>query len=443
MIHGLPISKNISASTSSTALILLSDVDEIPNLQTIQYIREQGLKSGKAYHLSVDMYYYDLSTQVFTEPWYHPQIMNVNDALNQKWTPQELRDVGFQLSRVTPMERRTLYPNHAIIHNGGWHLSYFGTDTDRHRKIQSFSHQEYNTKHVLKKIEKNKIEKKDPLGRKWQKLKTLHICNRLLLPLPVLQAPHLFGHLAPHCPTARSACHSHLINNFQKGILTFSSSKDYINGGYGGGITNQLVGIKNGLLIANAVQLPVMLPDAYTRLSWNDNQNVWKYKTIEFDVLFNSKNILADLLIAKNICVLTKKEVIHFGILNRTGTTQPIQLNVLDQANRNNWRFMNHTTIRTVVRNSIKTYQETNTIHSNCVSYGAPIGTVRANAICPIELWLGATSDLVWAKNTHTEMLSTHILNTMQFASEVQVIGNQIVAILKNLNIHYTGKSKK
>ena len=183
------------------------------------------------------------------------------------------------------------------------------------------------------------------------------------------------------------------------------------------------------------MQLPVMLPDAYTRLSWNDNQNVWKYKTIEFDVLFNSKNILADLLIAKNVCVLTKNEVIHFGILNRTGTTQPIQLNVLDTANRNNWRFMNHTTIRTVVRNSIRTYQEKNTIHSNCVPSGA-----GANTICPIELWLGATSDLVWAKNTHTEMLSTHILNTIQFASEVQVIGNQIVAILKNLNIHYTGK---
>ena len=409
VIRGIPT--NISLS----ALVMLSDIDEFPSPQALDHARDitSACQTGFACHFDSTMYYYDLSHRVLSEKWYHPQLLTLEDVRSNTWTPQEIRDIGFELSRSTA----ALHLHHVII-DGGWHLSFFGTDQDRIRKIQSFSHQEYNKPEVVNRLKLQRDQGMDPLGRSWQQLQA-QPCNLSTLPSPVVTLPHLFGYLAPHCPTSRTACHQHL-PYFNNGILTFSSSKDYINGGFGGGVTNQVVGLKNGLLIAHATQLPIQLPDAYTRESWSDRQKVWRYKTINFNTLFSEQDLLSDTVLNSKVCILTKQEAQSLlGINSLKASKNRATINVLHEVNKHNWRFMDSQVLRDIIQKSVR---------------DAKFDSQSDVA----ELWLGATSDLIWAKNKSTEQLSNHILTTIRFAPDIERVGKIIVATLRSVNLGFT-----
>ena len=427
--------QGLSNDVPGTSLLMIGDVDEIPSTQSLDYIQNQPniCHRGQALHLKMPMFYYDLSIQVSSELWYHPQIMTVHDARDGTWTPQSLRDVGFELSRAAS----TGTPQHMLLDLGGWHMSYFGNDADRKRKIQSFSHVEFNVPSVLNTLKQSREQSLDPLGRKGQRLTPTTVCHMTSLPLAIVAHPHLFGHFAPHCPTARKACWKHLQNQWHNGIITFSTARDYIKGGEGGGLTNQMVGLKNGLLIAHDTQLPIQLPVAYSRLSWNDKENVWKYKHIPFDVLFASSALLSDPTINSHICVLTEIEVESFVLLDGRKYSSN-RINVLESIHQAGWRYLNVS----YLGNVIHTVSENNLVSNNVIK----------------NLWLGATSDLIWMDSKTTrknktsgvntrftqgksivQQLATHILRSIRFSSRIEKIALNIVSILHGLNLSYVG----
>ena len=107
VLQGIP--KNISSST----LIMLSDVDEFPSVLALEQARSttSACQTGVACHFDAteNMYYYDLSHRVVTEEWYHPQIITYEDVLRNIWTPQEIRDIGFELSRGSEVATTTTH----------------------------------------------------------------------------------------------------------------------------------------------------------------------------------------------------------------------------------------------------------------------------------------------------------------------------------------------
>jgi len=111
---------------SDDDIIIISDVDEIPNPVVLEGVRKGGL--DRAYHLNQSFYYYNLET--FVGNWTFPKIL-----------PYYLFKTEFQ----SDLQRcRKILCSHQFNY-GGWHLSYFGDEKFISNKIKNFAHQEYNS----------------------------------------------------------------------------------------------------------------------------------------------------------------------------------------------------------------------------------------------------------------------------------------------------------
>ena len=87
--------------------------------------------------LSLDMYYYNLRCRVGEgSNWHGIKLLSVSAYRNIQLTFQQMR--VHEHSHYVP-----------VIPHGGWHLSYFGNISFIIKKINSFSHQEYNNDSYL------------------------------------------------------------------------------------------------------------------------------------------------------------------------------------------------------------------------------------------------------------------------------------------------------
>lgn len=113
-----------SLSLNDNDIIIITDVDEIPDTDTLQDLKEKNsVKSSMT--LRQEMYYYNITCK-FNGVWHFPKLINYGTYKNIN-SPQRIRMGGG-----------------AIIQKGGWHFSYFGDVNFIKNKIQNFSHQEYN-----------------------------------------------------------------------------------------------------------------------------------------------------------------------------------------------------------------------------------------------------------------------------------------------------------
>jgi beta-1,4-mannosyl-glycoprotein beta-1,4-N-acetylglucosaminyltransferase len=109
-------------------VIVITDVDEIPDRNTLALLTKLDKIENIVYALEQDMYYYNLSCKR-TAKWHHAKFVNYNTYNHIfKRKSEDIRMVD----------------RYALIKHGGWHLSYFGNVNFIQNKIKSFSHQEYN-----------------------------------------------------------------------------------------------------------------------------------------------------------------------------------------------------------------------------------------------------------------------------------------------------------
>jgi len=108
---------------SDKDLIIISDVDEIPDTVTMSRLCEEGLT--KPISLEMDFYYYNFKCRNVNK-WYHVKVVPYNIYKEYPY-PDNIR--------------RSTYD---VVEKGGWHLSYFGTPEFISNKLSNFSHQEYN-----------------------------------------------------------------------------------------------------------------------------------------------------------------------------------------------------------------------------------------------------------------------------------------------------------
>jgi len=119
-------------------LILVSDLDEIPNPKILSELKITGCKS--MFSLNQDLYYYNL-TNLVNNSWVHPKIFSYSFYKNTlKYDTNSCRLM-----------------NVPILNNGGWHLSYFGDSSFISNKIKNFAHKEYNSEEYTDKL---KIEER-------------------------------------------------------------------------------------------------------------------------------------------------------------------------------------------------------------------------------------------------------------------------------------------
>ncbi len=153
------ISRGIQSinSISDSDVILISDVDEIPDPRTLNAIKK-GHIVVNIHALQMDLYYYNLNTKL-TCGW----------SLCKSITYKKYRTLNLTCNDI----RMKQCP---VLLNGGWHLSYFGDTHFIQNKIANFSHQELNISSYtdLSTIEERVKNSVDLYGRnyKFENIKT-------------------------------------------------------------------------------------------------------------------------------------------------------------------------------------------------------------------------------------------------------------------------------
>ena len=129
-------------------LIILSDVDEIPDLNKLNLFD----KKNKYAVFSQKMFNYKINLLNETENNWHGSKICLKKNLN---SPQWLRNLKF---KKYPFWRIDKPRNLQIIENGGWHFAYLQNIENISKKIKSFAHGEFNKPNLVNpKIIKEKI----------------------------------------------------------------------------------------------------------------------------------------------------------------------------------------------------------------------------------------------------------------------------------------------
>lgn len=126
--HRQSISEGIGRiELNPSDVILVSDVDEIPDAITLKEIKESGIKG---LHTFVqDFYYYNIGCKISSR-WKFPKAADFETY--KTFGPQRMRMATFEESCKE-------------IERGGWHFSYFGPPEFIRNKIENFAHQEFNS----------------------------------------------------------------------------------------------------------------------------------------------------------------------------------------------------------------------------------------------------------------------------------------------------------
>ena len=138
-------------------LIILSDVDEIPDLTKLNLFN----KKNKYAVFSQKMFNFKLNLLNETEKNWHGSKICLKKNLK---SPQWLRNLKF---KKYPFWRIDKPKNLKVIENGGWHFAFLQNPGNISKKIKSFSHGEFNTPDLTneKEIEKKIKLQKDIFGR--------------------------------------------------------------------------------------------------------------------------------------------------------------------------------------------------------------------------------------------------------------------------------------
>ena len=112
---------------SSDDLLLISDLDEIPDPNNLKEIKQNNLKVDfRAFEM--DFYYYNLNCIIQNEKWHSARIINYGLFKQNNISCNDVR-MGTAIG---------------VIKKGGWHLSYFGDSKFIKNKLENFAHQEFN-----------------------------------------------------------------------------------------------------------------------------------------------------------------------------------------------------------------------------------------------------------------------------------------------------------
>lgn len=103
-------------------VILISDVDEIPNSRIFDNIT---ISNNVIYALETTLYYYNLE-------W----------TTDRKWAASKL--LNYLTYKTNPVPEKIRHMSHVTIPHAGWHLSYYGDINFIINKLESFSEQQAN-----------------------------------------------------------------------------------------------------------------------------------------------------------------------------------------------------------------------------------------------------------------------------------------------------------
>ena len=139
--------------------ILISDLDEIPKLEKIDF----RLLKEKFIFFKQKMFYYKFNLCSDSIAWTGTRGCKKKYLKSPQWL-RNIKDRSYPLWRLDVIFSKNKYSNINFVNDGGWHFSYIKTPEDIEEKLKSYAHhREYELNSLgINKI-KNKIINKESI----------------------------------------------------------------------------------------------------------------------------------------------------------------------------------------------------------------------------------------------------------------------------------------
>ena len=164
-------------------LIIISDLDEIPNLKNFSY-------QAKITFFEQRMYCYKLNLMQKNFIWYGSRISKKKHLISPQWI-RNIKTKKYPIWKLSILFSKKKFNNVHFIKNGGWHFTNIKNAEDIDFKMKNYLHHlEYEESGInLSDIKKIISEKKiiydhsvDKRGKKWNSAETLFIDNEKNIP---------------------------------------------------------------------------------------------------------------------------------------------------------------------------------------------------------------------------------------------------------------------
>ena len=136
--------------------IIISDLDEIPNLDMIDFNKI----NKKIIFFKQRVFYYKLNLELKKIHWIGSRAVQKKNLISPQWL-RNIKDRIYSKWRLDIILSKKKYNNIFYIDNGGWHFSYVKKPEDIEKKLKSYlHHREYDLEPLgIKKI-KNFVDNK-------------------------------------------------------------------------------------------------------------------------------------------------------------------------------------------------------------------------------------------------------------------------------------------
>ena len=116
-------------------IILVSDVDEIPNLEKINFNKI----SEKLIFFNQTMFYYKFNLKLPNLIWTGTKACKKKNLLSPQWL-RNIKDKKYPFYRIDTLFSKTKYTNIKFIIEGGWHFTNIKTAKEIRKKLKSYLH---------------------------------------------------------------------------------------------------------------------------------------------------------------------------------------------------------------------------------------------------------------------------------------------------------------
>ena len=116
-------------------IILISDVDEIPNLKEVKF---KNLKE-KLFFFNQEMFYYKFNLKLPNHNWVGTRSCKKKNLISPQWL-RNIKVRNYPFYRLDTIFSKTRYSNIRFINNGGWHFTNIKSPEEIRFKLKSYLH---------------------------------------------------------------------------------------------------------------------------------------------------------------------------------------------------------------------------------------------------------------------------------------------------------------
>ena len=152
------ISKGLSLADDED-FVLISDVDEIPNLKSVNFKNYQK----KIIQFRQEMFYYKFNLKLPNLVWTGTKACKKKNLVSPQWL-RNIKDKKYPFFRLDTYFSKTKYISVKFIDNGGWHFSNIKSAEEIEHKLKSYlHHREFDINPLNTEEIKNIIDRKQAI----------------------------------------------------------------------------------------------------------------------------------------------------------------------------------------------------------------------------------------------------------------------------------------